>query len=296
MIKKISDFLNRNINYVFIAPALTILLGIVIYPLFYNFNLSFHEVTMLTFRAGDWEFVGLGNFIEVVTDTFFQRAFLRTVLFLICTVIGQVVIGLAGAMAFNVDFKGKKYIMPIALIPMMITPIAVGLIWKMFLNSQWGIVNYLFNLVGLPALNWLSEPYLAFISIVIVQIWWGVSFVLLVLLGGLSSLPQTPFEAAKIDGASKFQMFRYITLPLLKPVILIVIMLRSIDAFRVFDIIYALTQGGPGHATRTFALELYYTAFERGEFGLGAAQALILAAVTLVLASGLINTLYTEEV
>lgn len=296
MLKKISDFLNRNINYVFIAPALIILLGIVIYPLIYNFNLSFHEVTMLTFRAGDWEFVGLGNFIDVVTDTFFQRAFLRTVLFLVFTVIGQVVIGLAGAMAFNVDFKGKKYIMPIALIPMMITPIAVGLIWKMFLNSQWGIVNYLFNLVGLPALNWLSEPYLAFVSIVIVQIWWGVSFVLLVLLGGLSSLPQTPFEAAKIDGASKFQMFRYITLPLLKPVILIVIMLRSIDAFRVFDIIYALTQGGPGHATRTFALELYYTAFERGEFGLGAAQALILAAVTLILASGLINTLYTEEV
>lgn len=274
---------------IFVLPAVLLLVGLIVYPLIFNIQLSIHDVDTLNFRRGDWQMVGLRNYVSVLTDPFMQKAFLRTIKFLVFSVAGQLFLGLIGAFALNVDYRGKKLVMPLVLVPMMITPVAVGLFWRMLLNSQWGIVNYFLSLFNIQPLHWLSDPDLAFISVVIVQIWWGVSFVILVLLGGLSSLPTEPFEAARIDGASRTQMFRFITLPLLKPVLMIVAMLRSIDAFREFDIIYSLTQGGPGDATRVFSLELYLTTFERGQIGMAAAQALILAMITLVLATGLIR-------
>ncbi len=181
--------------------------------------------------------------------------------------------------------------MPLALAPMMITPVAVGLFWRMLLNTQYGVVNYLLGLLGIPRQTWLSDPKLALISIVIVQVWWGVSFVFLILLGGLSALPKEPYESAYLDGASKIQTFRYITLPLLKPVLTVIATLRIIDAIKEFDIIYMLTGGGPGDATRVFTLELFVTAFERGEYGVAAAEAIILLIIIIVLTYGLVNAL-----
>ncbi len=181
--------------------------------------------------------------------------------------------------------------MPLALAPMMITPVAVGLFWRMLLNTKWGVVNYLLTLIGLPPQSWLADQRIAFISIIIVQVWWGVSFVFLILLGGLSALPKEPYESATIDGASSWQAFRFITLPLLKPVLVVVATIRIIDALREFDIIYTLTGGGPGDATRVFTLELFKTAFERGNYGLAAAQAIILLLIILVFTFGLVRAL-----
>lgn len=292
---KIANYLDRNIKYVLIAPMVLILVGLVIYPFVFNINLSVRDVTIFNFLSGDWKFTGFKNYETIIKDTFVQRAFLRTLLFAVFTVSIQLVLGMIAALAFNVNFRGKGFLMPLALAPMMITPVAVGLFWRILLNSKWGIINYFLGLVGIEPQLWLADPTLAFISIVNVQVWWGVSFVFLVILGGLSSLPDAPFEAALIDGASRWQIFRYITLPLLAPVLSVIAVIRIIDALREFDIIYTLTGGGPGTSTRVFTLELFNKAFEEGLYGIGAAQSMILIVVIMIFTSGLIRALSRTE-
>ena len=288
---RLFTFLDRKINYIMVAPAILILFGLVIYPFVFNINLSVHDVTLFNIRSGDWNFVGLRNFIATFTDSFVQKTFIRTLLFAATTVVLQLALGLVAALAFNVDFRGKSILMPMALAPMMITPVAVGLFWRILLNSKWGIINFLLGVVDIPPVNWLANPVMAFVTIIIVQVWWGVSFVFLVILGGLSALPKEPFDSAYIDGASSFQAFRYITLPLLRPVLAVVATIRIIDALREFDIIYTLTGGGPGDSTRVFTLKLFMTAFERGQYSLAAAQAIILLVIIMILTSGLIRAL-----
>lgn len=288
---RIFSFMDRNIHLIMVAPAVLILGGLIIYPLLYNINLSVHNASLLNIRLGNFKFVGLKNYIDTFKDPFVQKALVRTFIFSSITVFLQLILGMIAALAFNTGFKGKGCLMPLALAPMMITPVAVGLFWRMLLNSKWGIINYLLSVVGLQPQLWLADQKMAFVSIIVVQVWWGVSFVFLILLGGMSALPKEPYESATIDGASNWQAFYLITLPLLKPVIAVVVTLRIIDALREFDIIYTLTGGGPGDSTRVFTLELFQIAFERGNYGLAAAQAIILMLIILVLTYGLVQAL-----
>lgn len=283
--------MDRKIHLILVAPAVLIMGGLVIYPFLYNINLSFHNASLFNIRSGDFDFVGLKNYVDTFKDPFVQRALLRTFYFSIITVFLQISLGLIAALAFNNDFKGKGFLMPLALAPMMITPVAVGLFWRMLLNTKWGVINYLMTVLGLPPQSWLADQSIAFIAIIVVQVWWGISFVFLVLLGGLSALPKEPYESAMMDGATSWQSFRSITLPLLKPILLVVATIRIIDALREFDIIYTLTGGGPGDSTRVFTLELFQIAFERGNYGLAAAQAMILLLIILVLTFGLVRAL-----
>jgi multiple sugar transport system permease protein len=292
---RLSRFIDRKLPTLMILPAVIILLGTVLYPFIFNINLSLHQVSLSNFRLGNWPAVGLNNFLTILNDPFSQAAFVRTLLFALASVTLQVTLGLIGALAFNVSFRGKGLLMTLALVPMMITPVAVGLSWRMLLNTEWGIINYLLNVVGIASVPWLSHPTWAFVSIVIVQLWWGVSFIILLMLGGLSSLSPEPYEAAAIDGASPWQSFRFITLPLMQPVIIVAATIRIIDAFREFDVIYTLTGGGPAGATRVFALQLYYTAFERGSYGLAAAQAIILVGIILLFTTGLMRSLLNKN-
>lgn len=289
--KSFLEYLDRKIHLIMVAPAILILFGLVIYPFIFNINISVHDASIFNIRSGDFNFLGLKNYIDTVKDPFVQKAFIRTVYFAAITVVLQLIIGMIAALAFNHGFKGKNLLMPLALAPMMITPVAVGLFWRILLNSQWGVINYLLSVFGFQPQFWLSDPKLAFFSIIVVQVWWGVSFVFLIILGGLSALPKEPYESAYIDGASRLQAFWYITLPLLKPVLTVIATIRIIDALREFDIIYMLTGGGPGDSTRVFTLELFVTAFERGQYGMAAAQAMILLVIILVLTSGLVRAL-----
>lgn len=291
LIFRISDFIDRKIHLVMVAPAILILGGLILYPFLFNLNLSVHNASIFNIRSGDFEFVGLKNYIDTFKDPFVQKSLLRTFYFSATTVILQLVLGMIAALAFHTDFRGKGILMPLALAPMMITPVAVGLFWRMLLNSKWGLINYLLSLINIPPQSWLADQRLAFFAIIIVQVWWGVSFVFLILLGGLSALPKEPYESAVIDGATSLQTFRYITLPLLKPVIMVVATIRIIDALREFDIIYTLTGGGPGDSTRVFTLELFQIAFERGNYGMAAAQAIILLCIILILTFGLVRAL-----
>jgi len=293
--QRLFSWFDDRIHIVFIIPAMAVLLGLVVYPLFFNVNLSLHKVNMLNFTSSNWKFVGLDNFIKTLGDKTVTDALVRTFVFMLGTVSGQLVLGMIGALTLNTALKGRGLLTVVVLIPMMMTPVAVGLFWRMLLNNQWGIINYFLSLFGIDAIPWLSQSTFAFISVCMVQIWWGVSFVMLVLLGGLSALPPEPFEAAQVDGAGRWRSFTLITLPSLSPVISIVVMLRAIDAFREFDIIYTLTQGGPGVSTRVFSLQLYLTSFESQDFSTGAAQALILTTITLLLASRLIRSMSGES-
>jgi multiple sugar transport system permease protein len=293
--QRLFSWFDDRIHIMFIIPAMAVLLGLVVYPLFFNVNLSLHKVNMLNFTSSNWKFVGLDNFIKTLGDKTVTDALVRTFVFMLVTVTGQLVLGMIGALTLNTALKGRGLLTVVVLIPMMMTPVAVGLFWRMLLNNQWGIINYFLSLFGIDAIPWLSQSTFAFISVCMVQIWWGVSFVMLVLLGGLSALPPEPFEAAQVDGAGRWRSFTLITLPSLSPVISIVVMLRAIDAFREFDIIYTLTQGGPGVSTRVFSLQLYLTSFESQDFSTGAAQALILTTITLLLASRLIRSMSGES-
>lgn len=293
--RSVLGWMDDHLGLMFIIPAMAVLCLLVIYPLGFNINMSLHKVNMLNFKAEKWTFVGLSNYINTFKDSTVLMSLLRTFLFMIITVVGQVVFGMIGALMLNTKIKAKGPFTVAVLIPMMMTPIAVGLFWRILLNRQWGMVNYYLGKLGIDAIPWLSESKFAFAAVCLVQIWWGVSFVILVLLGGLSSLPVEQFEAAEIDGASKWQSFIHITLPGMRSVLNTVIMLRTIDAFREFDLIYTLTQGGPGASTRVFSMQLYLTSFETHNFAMGAAQAIILTAITLVLASGLIKSMSQEE-
>jgi multiple sugar transport system permease protein len=267
---------------------------LIIYPLLYNIYLSFHEVTLINIRK-EWDYVGIENYIRVLKSDGTWESLYRTVIFLIATVVGEMVIGLISALTLNIDFKGKGIVISLIMMPMIITPIAVGLFWRMLLNTEWGIINYYVQQLGFDPVVWLGTPNTAMMSVILVEIWWGVSFVILVLLGGLSSLPIEPYEAAEVDGASPWQKFIYITLPLLKPVLIVIATIRTIDAFRAFDLIFALTKGGPAGATRLFSVQIYYTAFERTEFGRGAAAAMFLFVIAMILSMGLIKNLISGE-
>jgi multiple sugar transport system permease protein len=293
--QRVARLFDRHLSIVLVAPAVLLLAALIAYPLAFNAYISLHDVSLLNIRRGGWPAVGLHNYLLAVQERDNIQAFIRTLLFLVGTVGPELVLGMAGALAFNTSFAGKGFLMTLALVPMMVTPVAVGLVWRMLLNAQWGIINYYLRVVGLPPQVWLGTPVVAFLSVTMVEIWWGVSFVILVLLGGLSALPSEPFEAAAIDGASSWQAFRYVTLPLMSRLILVLATIRSIDAFRAFDMIYVLTQGGPADATRVFALQVYTTGFERAQFGLAAAQAMLLFVVVMGLSGGLIRGLASSD-
>jgi multiple sugar transport system permease protein len=293
--KRVINWLDDRIGWVMMAPALVVFAGVSLYPFVFNLYLSTHDVSLLNIRATAWRWVGSLNFTRILADLGTHASLLRTAIIAACTVLLQLALGLLGALAFNRAFAGKRLLMVLALVPMMATPIVVGIAWRMLLNYDWGIANYFLGLFGIEPLQWLSNATLAVASTIIVQVWWGMSFVMLVLIGALAAIPRSLYEAAEVDAATDARMFWYITLPMLRPVLIVLAAIKLIDALREFDLIYALTGGGPGDATRVFALELYYTAYVRGDFGMSAAQALLLLALVMILTVPLLRLLVQKK-
>jgi multiple sugar transport system permease protein len=177
------------------------------------------------------------------------------------------------AILFSREVRGMNVARALLIVPMMVTPVVVGVIWRMALNPDYGIINYLLSLLHVSGPDWLSSPSLAMVSIVLTDVWLSTPFVTIIIIAGISSLPRDPFEAAKVDGANAFQSFFYITLPLLKPVIWVAVMFRLIDSFKRFDSIFIMTGGGPGIATETLNLYAYNTAFFYMDTGYASALA-----------------------
>ncbi len=268
----------------FISPAFIVIAIILIYPLGHSLWLSFHEWTLRGFRQGI-PFVGLQNYRDLFSNPDFVNSLRITFSFAILAVGIEFVLGMGLALLLNHDLRGKNYIRALILLPMMCTNVVIGLTWRLLLNYEFGLVNYYLGVVGIGPMEWLSRPAMAFPAVILVDVWNTTSFVALLLLAGLQALPEEPFEAARIDGASAWQSFVNITLPLLRQTILVVLLWRMIDTFRIFDVIYLLTAGGPARATETVSIYVYRYGFQSFNLGYASAASYIMILIMLIIAA-----------
>lgn len=260
-------------------PGLATLLIIIVFPIIFTIITSFYDYTLLNPHHDS--FVGLDNYQEVIEEDYIGDSVLITSQFVLSTVLIEFFIGFIIALSLNKVKRFKTVYYVILLAPLMINPVVVGLIWRMILHTELGIFNYLLKLLDINRVNWLGDNDNAFWTIVFVDIWHQVSFMTILLLAGLSALPREPYEAARMDGASSLRCLISITLPLMRPVITVAILLRLIFSIKTFDIIYIMTKGGPGISTDLVSYFIYRSAF----FGLdiGRASALSVGLLIIVL-------------
>ncbi|HEV8135116.1 MAG TPA: sugar ABC transporter permease [Pyrinomonadaceae bacterium] len=276
---------------VLITPALVVLLSLSIYPLIYSITISLQTETADGIK---W---GVSNFTRLISDAFFLTAMAHTFIYAVVALVFEFLIGLSLALLLNSQIRGRTLFRAALLVPMMLPTVVVGVVWRLMLNPNFGAINGTLKEVGVNTepLTWTASPKLALLSVIAVDVWQWTPFVFLVLLAGLQAIPQEPYEAALIDGSSRWQTFRYVTLPLLKPAILIALLLRTMDLLRVFDQIFILTEGGPGFATETISLYIYRTAFRFFDFGYAAAMSFVLLALTNVISTIYIRFLQTKQ-
>ena len=270
--------------WAFLLPAYLTIALIVGIPTVYSLYLSFHQWKLTTFRNGI-PFVGLDNYAQATADPAFWHSMQVTVVFTLVALAIEVALGLGLAVLLDQEFRGRRSIRILILLPMFVTNVVVGLIWRIMLSYDFGVVNYLLSLVGISKVAWLGDPALALWSLVLVDIWNTTAFVALILLAGLQAIPDEPRQAARVDGASAWQTFRFVTFPLLRPVLFVAVVWRTIDLFRIFDVVFSLTGGGPYNATETISLFAYRQGF--ASFNLGFASAvsyLLILGLVIILA------------
>lgn len=283
----------RGLYYVVLAlPASIFVFGLFGYLLGHCLYLSFREYTPLIHID---KFVGLANYKKILTDRVFLTACLRNLIYMAVIVGANVVIGFGSALLVNKSFKGHRTFRTILIMPMLLIPTGAGIVWAMLYNYDFGVINHLLEFLGLGRKMFLSSPKYAFWSVVITDIWAWTPFVFLILLAGLQNLPKDPFEAAKIDGVSSWQSFVYITLPLMKPVFGIAIILKSIDTFRSFDYMWVMTKGGPGNASQILSTITYRTGFRTLRYGLGSAMSVVSLLISLVFSIFLVFLMARER-
>jgi multiple sugar transport system permease protein len=286
--------LRRPSYWPFVIPALIVVLAVIVFPWLFTIWMSFNE-----WKVGSpIAFVGIANYLRLPADPRFVEAVGHTLVYTVLSVLLPVIFGTFAAVIFHIKFPLRGFLRAIFIMPMMATPVAIALVWTMMFHPQLGVLNYLLSLVGIPPQLWVFHPATVIPSLVLVETWQWTPLVMLIVLGGIAALPTEPYESAQIDGAGLWQMFRYITLPLILPFIFIAAMIRTIDAVKSFDVIFAITQGGPGSASETINLYLYSVAFVYYDLGYGSAIAVIFFALIVMLAAALLylrqRTLWTE--
>lgn len=264
----------RRGPWMLVVPTVLILVLVVIFPMLYSLTVSFREYDL---RFSHHPFVGLQNYFELLTDRRFHNALRVTGLLLIGELSLQFTLGLGLAMLLARQFHGQKIVQPLLFIPMMITPVVVGYIGRLLFETRSGPINYMLNLVGLRGGTWHASATTALPTIILLNTWQWTPFMMGILLAGLVSLPREPYESAKVDGASSWQIFWYLTLPLLKPVIALAVIMRALMVLQSFDTIYVMTLGGPGTATETISVYTYMQGFRYWNIGRAAASAWFLA-------------------
>ncbi len=269
-------------------------LAVIVFPWVFTIWMSLNE-----WKVGSpTTFVGLANYLRLPTDPRFIEAIEHTFYYTALSVVLPMILGTLAAVIFHIKFPFRGVLRAVFIMPMMATPVAVALVWTMMFHPQLGVLNYLLSLVGIPAQLWVFHPATVIPSLVLVETWHWTPLVMLIVLGGIAAIPTEPYESAKIDGATHWQMFRYITLPLITPFLFIAAMIRTIDAVKSFDTIFAITQGGPGSASETINLYLYSVAFVYYDLGYGSAIAVVFFILIVALAAVLLylrqRTLWTE--
>ena len=278
-LRALTHFIDRRQAFAYPAPAVVTLFLIVIIPIVFNLYLAFNKWTI---GLGQPRFIGLGNFIELISDERVLNGVKVMIYFSGLSLSLEMVLGLLIAVYFNRQFKGSEVVQAIYILPFAATPVAVALIWRIMLNPEIGVLNYLLQSVGLPRSLWVSSPNTVIPALVMVDVWKWTPMITLIVLAGLKSLSHEPYEAARVDGASALQIFWYITLPLIRPVLIAALMLRSLDNLKEFDMIYTITQGGPGIASETLYLYSYNVGFSFFKAGYGSALMVVVFLIVLV--------------
>jgi multiple sugar transport system permease protein len=272
----------RRFILLMLTPAVVLLLGLTIFPFATSLILSLTNYSLL--KPGEINFTGLQNYLDLLTEPEFWLAFRVTLVFTVVCVTVQTLLGLFIAVLLHQEAQAAPILRAIYLLPLAITPVAATFTFRMMFNPSLGVFNYFLRALGLPPSAWLADPNMALPSLVIVDMWQWTPFILLIVAGGLTVLPQEPFEAAKVDGANGWQTFRYLMLPMLMPYLGVAVLFRSIDAFKTFDIIYVLTGGGPGIITRTLNLYAYKNGVEYLSMGYASSVAIIMLILITVFA------------
>ena len=264
----LSRWTEKNIYNLMVAPIVLFIIIMVAFPLVYTVYLSFTDWNMGVTAP---EFLGLENYVDVLTDPQFWSDTGNTLYLAFGSVAIELVLGTCIAIVLNRPFRGKDVVKTLFLLPMVATPIAVGMVWQLIYVPTLGVANHFLKFLGLEPVMWLIDSNTVLNSLMIIEIWEWTPMVMLIVLAGLAGLPREVYESAQLDGAGKFQLFRKITLPLLRPTLIVTALLRLIDALKTFDIIYATTQGGPLQASETVNLLAYKSIFSYFKMGRGAA-------------------------
>ncbi len=265
-----------------VGPTVLFLLIFTVVPIALMLAMSFYDVRWEG-GAAIWTWRGLANYAELGTNPYFSSALRNTFVFVIAAVILEMALGFGLALLVSRLAAGRTFFLAIFLLPILIPAIVIGAIWKLMYNFDFGLFNDFVELLGIPRQDWLGNADLALASVVLVDVWHWTSFCFLLLLAGLESLPQDVYEAAKLDGASPWQELRYVTLPLMWPVILVTLVTRTLLAFKVFDEVFLLTHGGPGTSTEVLSYTVFRVFFDDDREGFGSAMSISIIAMVIAL-------------
>ncbi len=274
--------------FLFAIPALVLIAAVIVFPWLFTLAMSLMEFKV----GGAHQFVGGENFAKLAKDERFLESIVRTFWFTALAVIFPIALGTWAAVVFHREFPLRGLLRTIFIMPMMATPVAVALVWTMMFHPQLGVLNYLLSLVRIAPFAWVYDPNTVIATLVLVEVWHWTPLVMLIVLGGMAALPSDPYDSATIDGATDWQMFRFITLPLIMPYIMVAVVIRTIDALKVFDTIFVITGGGPGTASETLNIFLYLQAFQF--YNLGYASAVVIVFFVIIVALSLI-LLWTRQ-
>ncbi|MFW8051688.1 carbohydrate ABC transporter permease [Vagococcus fluvialis] len=269
---------NRMWVLFFLLPSLLGFALFIIYPIFYSLGVSFTNWDLINAK----EFIGFGNYSRLLSDPQFWNSLKNTFYFIIGYLPSVMIIGLLIALLLNSKLKMKVLFRGIYFLPVVTSWVAVSLVWKWLFNPKFGLINYFIEMIGLSGPSWLNDPKTAMIAIIITSVWKDIGFIMVLYLGGLQNISTSLYEAAGIDGASKFQQFWKITLPMLKPTTFFVSMISLINSFQVFDQVNIMTEGGPGDSTTVLVQNIYNSAFKYSEMGYAAAMSWVLFLIILV--------------
>ena len=273
---------DRRLALLFISPAMLLLLTMSVFPLLWALYLSFTDYSAT--RAAPADFVGFENYTTVLTSPEVWQRALTTLVYVTGAVVLQTVLGFGIAYLISRRTRGRGVLTTLFLVPMMLSPVVVGLFWKFMLDAQFGVINSMLGSLGLGQVEWLTRQRTALLSLIVVDTWQWTPFIMLIALAGLTAVPKYLYEAASIDRASEWFRFRHITLPMVWPLLLIAVMFRAIEAFRLFDLVYILTSGGPGVSTETLSFHVYKVAFLGFNTGTASAYGILMVLIVIVLA------------
>lgn len=268
-----------------ITPTIVVLLVMTAYPLVFTLFYSFTDFNLLKSLRQPAEFIALKNYTDLLKNSYFQQSVLNTVKFTILAVIFEMLIGFLMALLVNSLKRGQKTMRTLLLLPYLLPTVTVALSWRMMLSPNYGIVNQVLEALNLPVYNWFSDIHTAFGMLLLIDIWQSAPFVFLLLYAALQSVPQSQYEAARIDGANAIKTLFYVTIPNIKNSLALCALLRTIDSFRLFDKVNLLTGGGPANSTATITQYLYNYGIKSLDFGFGSAGAIIMTVLVLILSS-----------